>query len=222
MITLIEKVQLDHEAKLKVDQLKAADTAAAERTRDLLEDPHTPVLGNPNGDVAIIEFFDYQSPFCKAVEPRLRQLNKYDGRVKLIMKEFPILSPASLVASKAALASVAQGKYEAFHQALMDDGGQLDNDRIFKIASELKTFQFGARTPTDDVGLDVERLRQDMGAPEIADQIISNFNLARRLKISVVPGFLVNTHVLSGLTAETDTSKILFFEEVNAARANQM
>jgi protein-disulfide isomerase len=188
--------------KLEADQEKARDQLIANRTTALLRDPGTPVIGNPQGDVAVIEFFDYTCPYCKAVEPRLEKLLKDDKGVKLILKEFPILTPESLVAAKAALASVKQGKYEQFHNALIGFKGRLQNSVIFDTAK--------------DVGLDVGRLRKDMEAPEITDEIIANFNLARALRIFETPGFIVGGHMLTGLSAEIEFPKV-----VAAARANK-
>ena len=187
---------------------QAADARAVRFAMDLQQDPGTPVLGNPNGDVVVVEFFDYQCPFCKAAEPRLKQLVKEDGNIKFVVKDFPILGPVSLVASKAALAAALQDKYEVFHNALMGHRGQLDVDRVFKIAA--------------DVGLDVERLKQDMDSTAVTDQLFENFNLARKLKISVIPGYIVDAKVLSGLSSETETSKIDFAKEVAEARAGKM
>ena len=102
---------------------QAADARAVRFAMDLQQDPGTPVLGNPNCDVVVVEFFDYQCPFCKAAEPRLKQLVKEDGNIKFVVKDFPILGPVSLVTSKAALAAALQDKYEVFHNALMGHRG---------------------------------------------------------------------------------------------------
>lgn len=182
-----------------------ANERAARLAFELRNDPGTPVIGNPNGDVTIIEFFDYQCPYCKAAEPRLKELVKRDGNIKFVVKDFPILSAVSVVASKAALAADLQGKHEVIHNALMDHRGQLDEDRVFKIAGT--------------VGLDVAKLREDMQSPAVTDQLIENFNLARKLKISVVPGYIVDDKVLSGLSSDTVTSAINFDQEVAEARA---
>ena len=188
-----------------VELEKVANAAAAGKVRDLLHNLSTPVLGNPDGDVTIVEFFDYQCLYCKAAEARLRKLVESDGNIRFVVKDFPILGPVSRIAARAALASKQQGKYEAFHHALLDHRGQLKTETIFTIAKS--------------VGLNVDKLRKDMDAPEISDQIISNFNLARSLKVSVTPGFFVDTMVLSGVSALTSTSKIDFGEEVAKARA---
>lgn len=189
----IEQAVQAYASKLAADQEKARGQAVVNRTTALLRDPATPVLGNPQGDVAVIEFFDYTCPFCKAVEPRLQQLLKNDKGVKLILKEFPILRPVSLIAAKASLASVKQGKYESFHQALLGFSGQLETSVIFDVAK--------------GVGLDVDRLRQDMDAPDVADQIIANFNLARALNITATPTFIVGTHMLMEPSAQIDFAK---------------
>ena len=188
-------------------QERAADAAVANKAAALLNDPNTPVLGNPNGDVAVIEFFDYQCSYCKAIEPKLEKLLKDDGKVKFIIKEFPILGPVSVVASKAALASVKQGKYEAYHRAMMAFRGQLKEENVFAMAQ--------------DVGLDVARLKKDMDAPEVTTQIIDNMNLARALKISLTPGTIVGSHIYSGLSAVTSSGKIDFEKAVADARAKQ-
>ena len=182
----------------------AADAAVANKAASLLNDPGTQVIGNPKGDVAIVEFFDYQCPYCKAIEPKLEKLMKDDGGVKLVIKEFPILGPVSIIASKAALASVRQGKYEAYHKAMMAYRGQLKEENVFAMAK--------------DVGLDVDRLRKDMDAPEVATQIIDTMNLARALKLSVTPALIVGNHIYAGLSGRTESSKIDFEKAVAAAR----
>ena len=186
-------------------QERAADAAVANKAATLLNDPNTPVLGNPSGDVAVIEFFDYQCSYCKAIEPKLEKLVKDDGKVKFIIKEFPILGPVSVVASKAALASVKQGKYEAYHRAMMAYRGQLKEENVFSMAQ--------------DVGLDIARLKKDMDAPEVTTQIIDNMNLARSLKISLTPGMIVGSHIYSGLSGMTESGKIDFEKAVATARA---
>jgi protein-disulfide isomerase len=173
----------------------ARDQLIANNYNALLNDPASPVIGNANADVTLIEFTDYACPYCKAVEPRLEQLLKGDKRVKLVVKEFPILTPQSLVGAKAALASVRQGKYEQFHQAMMMFKGRLQDDTIFDIAK--------------DAGLDIARLRKDMQAPEITDQILATFNLARAVRIFQTPAFIVDKHLVTGNSADIDFPKVV-------------
>lgn len=178
----------------------ASDQVVAQKAQALVGDPSSPVIGNPHAKVAIIEFFDYACPYCKAAEPRLEALIKSDKGTKLVLKEFPILTPESMIATKAALASVKQGKYAQFHNALMNYKGPLSATVILDTAK--------------DVGLDVARLRKDMAAREITDEIIANFNLARSLRIFQTPAFIVGNHILTGPSADMDFSKA-----VAAARA---
>jgi protein-disulfide isomerase len=196
----IDKAIETYANKQQADAERALDQAIAARVSALVDGPGSQVLGNPKGDVTVIEFFDYTCPFCKAAEPRLQQLIKDDKNVKLVAIEFPILQPASLVAAKASLASVRQGKYAAFHQALMGFRGQLTEPVILDVAKE--------------AGLDVERLRKDMDAPEIADAIIGNCNLARALRITTTPTFIIGNRMVTEPSATLD-----FARAVAAARA---
>lgn len=191
----IEQAVDAYAAKLKADQAQARDQLVARNETALLRDPQTPVIGDPNAGVAIVEFFDYACPYCKAIEPRLEAFLKSDKRVKLVVKEYPILTPESLIAAKASLAAMKQGKYQQFHQALMMFKGRLQEPVIFDTAK--------------DAGLDVDRLRRDMQSPEIADEIIANFNLARAIRAFDTPTFIVDNHVLTEPSAQIDFARVV-------------
>ncbi len=175
--------------------LPAADQTVIAYRGALQDDRESPVLGNPHGDVTIVEFSDYACVYCKAVEPRLESALRSDPHVKLILKEFPILTPESLIAARAALASMRQHKYRQFHEALMTYRGPWGEDAIFSTARR--------------VGLDIARLRHDMAAPGIANEIIANFNLARGLRIFQTPGFVVDDHILTGPSAQIDFPTVI-------------
>jgi len=189
--------QVELMRRAEVDQRVAAiwDT--------LSNDPAAPVIGNPKGDVTVVAFFDYTCPYCKAAEPRLMALVARDRHIKLVLKEYPILAPVSLVATRAALAARKQGKYARFHQAMMRYQGLLTQMDVFDMARAS--------------GLDVARLKRDMDAPEISDQIISVFNQARAIRIFQTPAFIVGgrrgVHVLDSESASID-----FAREVAHAR----
>ena len=157
----------------------------------------SPVIGAATADVTIVEFSDYNCPSCKAMEPRLEALLKADRKVKLVMLEYPILTPASLTGTRAALASVRQGKYAQFHQALMRFEGNVTDADIFDTAKA--------------VGLDVARLKKDMQAPEISDRIIANFNLARGIRVFQTPAVIVGgpagIHIMGSESAAIDFPK---------------
>lgn len=196
-----------YDAQLDADQQAKANAAAAVRKQELTQDPATPFFGNPKADVTVVVFTDYDCVYCKASEPRLMKALAADPNLKVVMKEFPVLSPNSVVAAKAALAAAKQGKYAAYHEAMMAYRGQLTSDAVFTTAQK--------------VGLDMTRLRADMESAEIANQLLNNFILARALKLVVTPAYIVDGNVLSGLTPKTSTGKIDFAAEVAAMRARK-
>lgn len=183
----------DYLRQVQAAESKDRDDRIAARLEALENNPTSPVLANPQGIVTIIEFFDYTCPYCKAAEPRLMRLVDQDKRIKLVMKEFPILTKASAIASRAALASAKQGKYRAFHLALMRREGVLDEAGIFETARA--------------VGLDAVRLRRDMAAPDVADEIIANFNLARGIRVFQTPAYIVGGHFVTGDSADIDFAR---------------
>ena len=170
--------------KLKGESREKAAVALVEHKRELLEDPETPVGGNPKGDVSLVEFFDYRCPYCKQVVPALEALLAKDKQLRLVYKEFPVLGPDSVHAARAALASRKQGKYEPMHRALMAVKGQIDEAAVMKIAGS--------------VGLDVERLKADMAAPEIDRALKTNIKLAEALDIRGTPGFVIGDEIVPG------------------------
>ena len=172
------------EDKMKGDAKDKAAQALSTRRREIFEDPDTPVAGNPNGDVSLVEFFDYRCPYCKQVEPSLEALLGEDRQLRLVYKEFPVLGPESVTASKAALAARKQGKYDAFHRAMMTLKGQINDTAVYKTA--------------ESVGLDVDRLKRDMAAPEIARALKANTELADALDIRGTPGFIVGNEIVQG------------------------
>lgn len=180
VIDALQEYQKKQDAA-KADQVRQTIDAARD---ELLKDTTNPVGGNPKGDVTIVEFFDYRCPYCKAVAPDLQKALSTDGNVRLVYKEFPILGPESIVASKAALAAMAQGKYQPFHDKLIAFKGSLDDTAIYSLAA--------------DSGLDVTRLKADMDKPEVKDQIARNYRLADKLSIQGTPAFIIGDVLLPG------------------------
>ncbi len=151
----------------------------------LVNDPHTPVVGNPNGDVTVVEFFDYSCPYCKSVEDDLRALLKADDKVRLVLKEFPVLGPGSTLAAKAALAAQSQGKYREFHDALLTTRGQYTDDSLMRIGRS--------------VGLDADRLKSDMEAPAVEAALAANNTVAEALGIRGTPAFVIGDQFFPGV-----------------------
>lgn len=103
---------------------------------DVLHDPDSPVLGNPDGDVTIVEYFDYQCPFCKKNHPILTQVVEADGNIRLVMKDWPIFGAPSVYASQLVLGTVDRGEYEKANSALMATEAKLSNDQIDTVLTE--------------------------------------------------------------------------------------
>lgn len=188
---LLQNPQIVVEALQRLEQRKLAaetnelQTLVAERSDEIFSDPEAPVGGNPNGDVTLVEFFDYNCPYCRKAAPILQQAVDEDRDLKLVYKEWPILGPGSEFAAKAALAAHRQGKYEAFHQALMGFPGRISESSTLTIAG--------------DAGLDVEQLKRDMQDAAIANAIERNRALANDLRITGTPTFVVGDEIIRGL-----------------------
>jgi protein-disulfide isomerase len=104
------------------------------RADEIFRDPDSPTGGNPNGDVTLVEFFDYNCPYCRQVAPVVTKAEQADSQLRVVYKEFPILGPNSMVAAKAALAAHKQGKYVEFHRALYQLRGAIDEGKAMEAA----------------------------------------------------------------------------------------
>jgi protein-disulfide isomerase len=161
----------------------------------LYEDGFSHVGGNKNGDVTLIEFFDYNCGYCKRALSTVERLKREDGNLRVIYKEFPILEESSYIAAKAAMASMKQGKYERFHVALLRNSGKLTEDRIFEIARE--------------IGLDEKKLVKDMTSPLLNRNIQINHSIAEALEINGTPGFVIGTEIIPGALPYEELVKLI-------------
>lgn len=173
-------------AQQQADDAKAAAAkkVIAAKRDELLHDPNSVVVGNPNGDVTLVEFFDYRCPYCKAIEPSLEALIKEDGNLRVVYKEFPILGPTSVVASRAAIAARRQGKYTEFHDRMMALKGNIDTDSVMKVAAAS--------------GLDVAKLKHDMTATSVGQIIQRNYALADAIGIDATPALVIGDQLTMG------------------------
>lgn len=172
------------EDKLKHEAREKGALALAAHKKEVFDDPNSPVAGNPKGDVTLVEFFDYRCPYCKQVEPALEKLLTEDRQLKLVYKELPVLGPESDLAARVALAAKNQGRYDAFHRAMMALPGRIDEAAIYKVAAS--------------VGLDIERLKQDVKSPAVAAQLKANALLGSQLSIDGTPAFVVGDTIIPG------------------------
>ena len=200
---LVEAAQALQE-KEEVAHTAHARAAIGKLRPELERNPKTPVLGNPNGDVTVVEFFDYNCGYCKLVFTSLMKVIAEDGNVRLALKELPILGPESLVAAKAALAANAQGKYQDFFTAAMGHRGKFDDSELDEIAKS--------------IGLDRLRLTKDMADAGIEKILEQNRDLARSLDINGTPAFIVGDTLVAGALNEK-TLKEMIADTRKAAKA---
>lgn len=194
----IEKLR-EREASARNSKLQAVIKSRAD---ELYNDPTSPVGGNLKGDVTLVEFFDYNCPYCRRVAPVMDKAEAADGKLRIVYKEFPILGQNSMFAALAALAADRQGKYLPFHKALMAAKGGATPSSVMAIAEK--------------IGLDLDRLKADMKDPIIKAAIERNIALAQALRINGTPGFVVGNEIIRG-AIEFDAMKA-YIERARAVR----
>lgn len=171
------------EKKQKDAEESAAKLAIVEKADEIYRSNADLVAGNPNGSVTMAEFFDYNCGYCKRAMSDVLKLIETDKDLRVVLKEWPILGEGSAYAAKAALASRNQGKYWDFHVALMQERS-VDAQKVLEVAER--------------IGLDVEKLKADMEAPEVQQTIDSNMQLAEALGLRGTPAFLIGEQLLPG------------------------
>ena len=163
-------------------------TAVAENREQIFNSPRQVVLGNPQGDVTLVEFFDYNCGYCKRAMVDMLELMKGDPKLRVVLKEFPVLGPPSVEAAQVAVAVRMQDKtgrkYLEFHQKLLSGRGQVDKARALAAARE--------------VGLDMARLEKDLASPEVRATLEEGMKLAEALGISGTPSYVVGDAVVAG------------------------
>lgn len=176
----LEKRQADAQHMAQVSALKDSKDA-------VLDTPHAYVVGNPAGDVTLVEFFDYNCGYCKRSLSDVRTLAKTDPKLRIILKDFPVLGPDSVEASRVALAvkNQLQGdKLFDYHTKLLDSRGRVNGERAIAVAKEM--------------GVDVARLQKDMESPDIRNILQANVGLGDKLGLTGTPAFIVGDEVIAG------------------------
>jgi protein-disulfide isomerase len=185
----------------------AAERSAAVtgNAAQMFSSAHQVTLGNPNGDVTLVEFFDYSCGYCKWALPDMLALIKDDPKLKIVLKEFPILGPGSLEAAKVAIAVRMQDgggqRYLGFHQALFNTPGPASKEKALAAAK--------------DQGLDMSRLEQDMTSAEVGDTLAEDTKLASALSITGTPGYVIGKDVVLGAVGITGLKR-----RIDAARGS--
>ncbi|RVU38054.1 DsbA family protein [Hwanghaeella grinnelliae] len=183
------------------EEAQTAQALAAKRDQ-IFEDPMAPTNGVTDADVTLVEFFDYQCGYCKKVFPDIMAVMEDDKKLRVVFKELPILGPESVIAARGAMAAQKQGKYMAYHQAVMDLRGKLSEQRILQAAAE--------------AGLDVDLLVKDMESPEIDDYLRSNLQLAQEIGVTGTPAMFIGEQFIPG-AIDRQTLIHLIAEERKAA-----
>jgi protein-disulfide isomerase len=189
----------------KADAEKA-QAAIKENSSEIFSSPRQVNLGNAQGDVVLVEFFDYNCGFCKRAMGDMLTLLNSDKKLKVVLKEFPVLGEGSVQAAQVAVAVRMQDKsgrkYLDFHQKLLGGRGQADKARALAVAKE--------------VGLDMGRLQEDMASEEVKATIAENFKLAEALRINGTPSYVVGNDVIVGAVGLPALK-----EKVNTARCGK-
>jgi protein-disulfide isomerase len=163
----------------------------------VLRDPDIPVVGNPDGDVTIVEYFDYNCPYCRKVAPELRQVVQDDGKVRLVHKDWPILGEVSVISARMALASKYQDKYVQAHDALIGVASKLTAPRVRELLA-------GA-------GIDLDRADRDLATNAKAiDAIIArNGDQATAFGFKGTPSFIVGKFRVPGILTMAEFEMVI-------------
>jgi len=209
---LVAHPEVVQEAMTELEKRQAAAEAVkhkegvANNSKALFQSSHQVTLGNPSGDVTMVEFFDYNCGYCKRAMADMLDLLHDDPKLKIVLKEFPVLGPGSVEAAQVAVAVRMQDpdgkRYLEFHQKLLGGRGQADRARALAVAK--------------DVGLDMARLDKDLQSEEVKTTIEENFRLAETLGISGTPTYVVGHEVVVGAVGLSALK-----EKVNAARCGK-
>jgi protein-disulfide isomerase len=191
---LIRHPEVLQEAIAELEKKQAADEAAKheaavkDNAETIFNSSRQVVSGNPKGDVTFVEFFDYNCGYCKRAMSDMFDLMKNDGKLKVVLKEFPVLGPGSIEAAKVAVAVRMQDKggkkYMEFHQKLLGGRGQADKARAMAVAKE--------------VGLDMARLEKDLASDEVKATIDESMKLAEKLGLNGTPSYVIGKEVVVG------------------------
>lgn len=191
-----------YQAKQQEERARAAEQSL-EKYAEYFNGDDLLTAGNPEGDVTIVEFFDYNCGYCKRAFDDLQSLINEDNNVRVVFEEFAILGPSSELKSRWAAAAHEQGKYFEFHTALMEAKGQLDEAALTKLG--------------EDLGLDTAKLKADAKSDKVNDRITKAKEIARDLNISGTPAFIIGGKLYPGYLGEGGLKTRV--EEIRAEKA---
>ena len=198
----IVKEAMDNYTAKAAEMKKQAAVKKLKTHRTALErDPKTPVLGNPDGDVTIVEFFDYNCGYCKLMFPKVLEYIENDGNIRWVLKDLPSLSETSRLAARAGLAAEKQGKYFEMHRAMITHEGSLTEEDIVAYAKA--------------TGLDMARFEKDRQDPALDKVLSANRALADQFEFFGIPDFIIGDYISNGamMGDELDVNVTAFREK---------
>jgi protein-disulfide isomerase len=203
---VLQEAMAELEKRQTAAELEKHKAAVKQHAQALYSSPRQVTLGNPNGNVTFVEFFDYNCGYCKRAMSDMLTLLKDDPHLKVVLKEFPVLGPGSVEAAEVAVAVRMQDKtgkkYLEFHTKLLGGRGQADRARALAVARE--------------VGLDMDRLEKDLASPEVKATLQEVFKLADALGLNGTPSYVIGSNVVIGAVGLPSLQ-----EKVNTARCGK-
>jgi len=182
---ILQRMSEALDTTLQAEDRSQASTAIASMHDAIFNDPGQVVLGNPNGDVTLVEFFDYNCGYCRSALPDMATLLAEDPNLRVVLKEFPILSNESIDAARVAvLVGDADVDYWTFHETLFTSRAQVDKQVALDAAS--------------DLGLSPVSLELDMGSEAVAEKIQTSYEIARALNITGTPTYIIGNEIIPG------------------------
>ncbi len=203
---ILQEVMTELEKKQSVAEAERHRTSVKQHAKAIFESPRSVVLGNPQGDVTMVEFFDYNCGYCKRAFTDMVELMKSDPKLRIVLKEFPVLGPGSIEAAQVSAAARLQDKggkkFFEFHQKLLMGRGQADKARALAVAK--------------DTGFDVARIEKDMAGDEVRQSIEESFKLAEALGLNGTPSYVIGQDVVIGAVGHATLR-----EKINGARCGK-
>lgn len=190
---LIEAIE-SYAARQQADAEAEKKEKVTRAIKFLRSDENAGIMGNADGEVLIVEFYDYNCPYCRRATPILSDLIDENPELRIVMREWPILGPDSEFAARASLAALKQGRFAVFHEALMD-----------KPRANAAT----VRQAAEEASLDYDRLQQDMNAPEVDSHLKVSRAIAEQLGIKGTPTFLIGDTLIPGLLGRADLQALI-------------
>lgn len=192
--TILEGVN-KYQAKLQEQDRKEAEENAKTFLDSLKNRTDLPMAGNPDGDITMVEFFDYNCGYCRKALEEIKTVLKDDKNLKVIFMDMPILGPSSMEAAKWSLAANKQGKYFEYHQAIMNHNGPKNDESLEKLAKK--------------IGLDIKKLKKDKDSDGIAETLNNNVAQAQTIGIRGTPGFIIAGEVSPGFIPASRIKNII-------------